>query len=91
MATTKPTEPAKPSDATTDAEVKTVTEEAAPDTFAASPAMFEFVRVADAALNGAHRTVRRFVADNNTKRYQILEDKPALDNRDRPLPAKPKN
>lgn len=69
--------------------VEHVTEETAPAQ--PTPAMFEFVRVADKALGGAHRTVRRFVADNNPKRYQVLEGKPALDNRDRPLPAKPKN
>lgn len=88
MATTKPTAD-KPTESPET--VVHVTEEAAPDAAKVSPAMFEFVRVTDAALNGAHRTVRRFVADNNPKRYQVLEGKPALDNRDRPLPAKPKN
>lgn len=51
---------------------------------------FDLVRVRDSAapFNGAHRTVRRFIAEA-TDSMTVLEDRPAVDRDGLPLPIKP--
>ena len=56
------------------------------DAPAADP--FELVRVRDNTTR-QERTVRRFVALGDEKRYELHADKPAADADGRPLPAKP--